>query len=114
MYVIVLLLMSLGMGADEIIMNAKGEVVSDLTQTLWAFMFFILSTMWSAQDSKARNIHRPFDFGFIIYILWPISFPAYLIATRGVEGIITFLGFLAIWCGPWLLGLVSYVYIYSG
>ncbi|GGC05764.1 hypothetical protein GCM10011352_34940 [Marinobacterium zhoushanense] len=114
MYIIVLLLMSLGMGADEIIMNAKGEVVSDLTQALWAFMFFILSTMWSAQDSKLRNISRPFDFGFLIYILWPISFPTYLVATRGMEGIVMFLGFLVIWCGPWLLGLVSYVYIYSG
>ncbi len=114
MYVVMLLLMSLGMGINEIIMNSKGEVVSDVTQTLWAFIFCILSTMWSDQDSKEKKIHRPFDFGFLVYILWPISFPSYLIVTRGMEGIVTFLGFMAIWCGPWLLGLVSYVYIYSG
>ncbi len=111
--IIVLLLLFLGMGGVEIIMNRQGESVSDATQSVWAFIFLVLSILWTIEDSKLTRFDKPVDFDFLMYIFWPIAFPYYLISTRGVEGITLFLGFLAIWCGPWLAGLVAYVYIYT-
>ena len=94
-------------------MNRQGEVVSDATQTLWAFIFIVLSIMWAIEDSKATHFEKPFDFDFLMYIFWPIAFPYYLVSTRGIEGVTQFLGFLLIWCGPWLAGLIAYVYVYT-
>ena len=105
-----LLALSLGMGALEVMLNIRGEVVSDSTQSIWGFVFVVLSIMWAYADSKQRQFHKPFEFGFVAYVLWPLVFPWYLVTTRGIEGAVLFLGFLLLWLGPWLAGLVAYVY----
>lgn len=108
-----LTLLSLGMAAAEILMNSQGEFVSSSTQTIWSFIFLVLTIIWAVDDSRSSKFSRSFDFDFLMYIFWPIAFPYYLISTRGTEGIPLFVGFLALWCGPWLLGLAAYVYIYN-
>ncbi len=105
-----LLALSLGMGALEVMLNIRGEVVSDSTQSTWGFVFVVLSIMWAYADSKQRQFHKPFEFGFVAYVLWPLVFPWYLVTTRGIEGAVLFFGFLLLWLGPWLAGLVAYVY----
>ena len=109
----VMLTLSVSVGGLEIVVNLRNEVVSDATQSIWGFVFVLLSILWAYADSKQRGFHRPFDFGFLAYVLWPIVFPWYLIATRGIEGVTLFLGFLLIWLGPWLAGVVTYVYFSS-
>jgi hypothetical protein len=106
----VLMVLSFGMGVLEVVLNLHDEVVSDTTQSLWVLVFLVLSIMWVYADAKERSFHKPFDFGFIAYVLWPVVFPWYLITTRGVEGLVLFMGFLMIWFGPWLAGVVAYVY----
>ncbi|MCB1925511.1 MAG: hypothetical protein KDJ27_17510 [Gammaproteobacteria bacterium] len=106
-----LLALSLAMGALEVSLNIKGEAVSDSTQSLWGFAFVVLSIMWAYADSKQKQFHKPFEFGFVAYVLWPLVFPWYLVSTRGNEGIVLFLGFLLLWLGPWMAGLVAYVYL---
>ncbi len=105
-----LLASSAGMGLLEIWANLRGEVVSAGTQSLWGIVYVVLSIMWSYADSKQRQFHKPYEFGFVAYVLWPVVFPWYLVTTRGVEGVVLFLGFLALWLIPWLAGLVAYVY----
>jgi len=111
--IITLLLLSIAMGVVEFIMNAKGDVVSDSTQTLWGLLYVFLTIIWCLADAKEKKIERPFDAGLIMYLFWPILFPGYLIKTRGIEGLVYFIGFLSIWAGPWLTGLVAYVYFYT-
>lgn len=106
----ILLLLFLCMSALEIIVNLQGETVSDTTQSIWGFVFIILSILWAYADSKQKSFHKPYEFGFLAYALWPIVFPWYLIATRGIEGFVLFLGFLLLWLGPWLLGCIVYIY----
>ncbi len=98
------------MGAIEVLLNLQGKVASGSTQSLWGLVFVVLSIMWVYADSKAHHVHKPFEFGFVAYALWPIAFPWYLVSTRNAEGIILFLGFLLLWLGPWLAGTVAYVY----
>ena len=104
---------SLVVGAAEVYLNSTGNFLTEQTQTLWGFIFVILSIMWATEDAKTQSFDKPFDFGFLMYIFWPIAFPYYLIATRKLDGLIYFSGFLAIWSGPWLAGLIAYVYLYS-
>lgn len=66
--------------------------------------------LWVYCDAGRSDFEKPFDFGFLVYIFWPVALPWYLVSTRGVEGVLIFLGFIALWIGPWLMGLVAYVY----
>ena len=97
-----LLALSVGMSALEVLLNLKGKVASDTTQSLWSVSFVILSIVWAYADSKQRQFHKPFEFVFLAYMLWPVVFPWYLVSTRGVEGVVLFLGFLLLWLVPWL------------
>lgn len=109
-YILTLAAMSLGMTALEVVTNLKESMVSESTQGLWGLIFVFVTVLWVQNDSKKNGFERPFDFGFLIYIFWPISFPWYLIFTRGMEGFVLFLGFISFWIGPWLAGLVAYAY----
>lgn len=113
LYIVILVLISLGMGVVEVAMNGRGEVVSDTTQWLWGLVFIVLSILWAVDDAQSSHFEKPFDFDFLMYIFWPLAFPYYLLSTRKYEGIPLFLGFLMIGIGPWLAGLVAYVYGYS-
>ena len=110
---ITLFLSATGIGIAEVLLNSKGDLVSDSTQTLWALIFFILTIAWTMADAKINNIEKPFDYGFLLYIFWPIAFPYYLYTTRGLDGLVLFIGFISLWVGPWLAGLVAYTYAYT-
>jgi len=111
--VIVLFIFSLVVGAFEFYLNSLGEFETSLTQTTWGLVFLVLTVVWAMDDAKKQKFDIPFDFGFLIYIFWPIAFPYYLISTRRTEGLLHVAGFLALWQGPWLAGLVAYVYFYE-
>ncbi len=113
LYLLTLILLAFGVGVIEVMLNSKGEVVSDTTQTFWGFIFFILSILWAMADANDNDFKKPFDFDFLMYLFWPIAFPYYLFSTRGLEGIVLYFGFVSIWTGPWLAGLIAYTYIYN-
>lgn len=108
-----LIFLAIGVGFAEVLLNSRGEVVSDATQSLWGFIFLIVTIVWATADSETNDFDRPFDFGFLLYIFWPVALPYYLISTRGIEGVVLLLGFMGIWLGPWLAGLVAYTYVYT-
>lgn len=110
---ITLFLSAIGIGITEVLLNSKGDLVSNSTQTLWALIFFILTIAWTMADAKTNDFEKPFDYGFFLYIFWPIAFPYYLYATRGIDGLVLFIGFISLWIGPWLAGLVAYTYVYT-
>lgn len=101
------------MGFVEVHLNSRGDVVSDETQSLWGFIFLIITIIWAIADSKTNDFEKPFDFGFLMYVFWPVALPYYLISTRGMEGVVFLFGLLGIWVGPWLAGLVAYTYVYT-
>ena len=108
-----LILLAIGMGAVEVFLNSSGEVVSDSTQSLWGLIFLVMTIVWAMADADTNEFEKPFDFGFLMYIFWPVALPYYLVSTRGIEGVVLFLGLISIWLGPWLAGLVVYTYVYT-
>ena len=109
-YLVVLLVLAIVMTLVECLAAIKGEEVSNGTHLLWCIISLALTAFWAMEDSKTSQFEKPFDFGFLIYMFWPVLFPWYLYKTRQVEGLIMFLGILGLLFGPWLGGLVAYVY----
>lgn len=108
-----LLLLSLAYSGVQIALNMQGEIVSDTSDAVWAFVFAIMVAVWATKEPKQKEFYAPFEFGAFLYFAWPLVLPYYLIKTRGVEGVVIFLGFTALYLMPFLSGLVAYVYIYQ-
>ena len=94
----------------EITLNIREDYLSDATQAAWGIIFILLSIFWAYYDAKESNFDGPFEFGFLVYIFWPVALPWYLVTTRGLEGVFVLLGLIALWIGPWLSGVVAYFY----
>ena len=94
----------------EITLNLNHQEVSTTTDNAWNLIFLFGTIFWAYHDQNRKEFKKPFDFGFLMYIFWPVAFPWYLIRTRGVDGLIMYIGFLGVWLGPWLGGLVAYIY----
>ena len=105
-----LLLLSFGISIIEIALNLKEQEVSGSAQASWSIVFTILVAMWVQKDSRNNDFDQPFDFGLFLYLFLPLLLPYYLYCTRGVEGFVTFMGFIAIYCLPFFSGLVAYIY----
>jgi len=108
--IVALLLMSVGMSFVEFQMNLEGEELSEKTWGLWAFLNVILVGTWVLYDRKSSDFERPFDFGLFLYLFLPFLLLYYLVRTRGHEGLVTYIGFIAIYLLPEFMGLVSYAY----
>lgn len=110
-YLVLLLILTLGMTFVEVLSVLKSYEVQNSTVFLWKISFFILTILWVKEDLKTKDFEQPFEFSFLLYILWPITFPWYLVSTRNIKGFVLFLGFLLIFFFPWLSALISYAYI---
>ena len=109
-FLIVLLIICAGVSTVEVILNMRGEDLSEATSSAWTFIYVILVALWVQRDSLNEKFERPFDFGLFLYLFLPVLLPYYLVRTRGVEGIFTFLGFVLVYFLPFILGLVTYAY----
>ena len=80
----------------------------DSIYNLWLFVFVILIAYWCDKDSVGKN--WPFEFSFFVYLFWPVALPYYLFKTRGVDGLIMFIGFTALYVTPNIMWLIGYQY----
>jgi hypothetical protein len=111
-YILLLLFtLSIAYSAVQAALNARLEVVSDTSDLAWAFVFSLLVAVWATKEPRQAEFSAPFEFGAFLYFAWPVVLPYYLTKTRGLEGIVLFLGFLALYFMPFLSGLVAYVYL---
>jgi hypothetical protein len=79
LYIYTLIFLAICMGIIEIFLNLQGQELSESTQSVWGLVFVMLSILWTYYDADRSHFKRPFDFGFLIYVFWPIAFPWYLI-----------------------------------
>ncbi|WP_370280694.1 hypothetical protein [Pontibacterium sp.] len=111
LFIVVLLVLSLGMAVTEVAFNLHSETISESTQVIWAIIFLFSTIMWAYYDADRKDFDKPFDFGLLVYVFWPIALPWYLLKTRGLEGVLIFLGFLFLFVGPWLAGYLTQIYV---
>jgi len=110
LYVYTLIGLAVCMGTVEVLLNLQDKVVSDSTQTIWGFVCLVLTILWAYFDADRPDFEKPYDFGLFAYVFWPIALPWYLFTTRGVEGLVVYFGFMSLWLGPWIAGLIAYTY----
>ncbi|WNO09149.1 hypothetical protein [Teredinibacter sp. KSP-S5-2] len=84
--------------------------VSPQTDALWMFIFALLVAVWATKEPKQKEFSAPFEFGAFLYFVWPIVLPYYLVKTRGLEGVVLFFGFVALYYIPFISGLLAYVF----
>jgi hypothetical protein len=105
-----LLVMSLLYSMAGAYMIIKGGAVSDRTGLLWVLAFALLVALWAKNDKELRNEQKPFEYSFFVFLFWPFVLPYHLIRSRGVEGLLMFIGFLAMHELPYYIATLAWVY----
>ena len=91
------LLISVAVAALEAFAYYKGHEVGHSFYIVWAIVSNLLLLFWLNLDAKERaEIYRPYEFGFLVLLVWFPYFPYYLIRTRRLQGALLFLGVLAL------------------
>ena len=88
---------------------SRGVLPSESTEMLWFVVFSILAGVWLKNDissdgsETARQIPH-----YALFLFWPLVLPYHLVRSRGAEGFVLFVGFVATYLAPWLTQLVSW------
>ena len=101
-----LLSISLLLTIQQFFMGMNDKESSGTLFTLWMIAFVILISMWCKKDQEGRQEFT--NIGLMALIFWPIVLPYYLVKTRGVEGLILFIGFSSLYISPNLSWLIGY------
>lgn len=92
-----LVLMSVLVGCYELCLFISGLENPGAVTGTWKILFVILLIIWVDLDSRPRpDIYRPFEFGFLIFIFWPVYIPYYLVKTRKLKAILMLPALLAL------------------
>jgi FtsH-binding integral membrane protein len=108
--VIGLLVISITYSVVAAIAVFKGGALSDRTGILWILCFAMLVALWAKNDARARGEQKPFEYSYFVFLLWPVVLPYHLIKNRGTDGLVMFLGFLAIHELPSFVAVMAYAY----
>ncbi|HUE71860.1 MAG TPA: hypothetical protein VMP01_13325 [Pirellulaceae bacterium] len=71
---------------------------------LLSYVPVIFALLWITEDARRRRCTPCFDFGLLMWYLFPLTLLGYLVWTRGWWGLVVFVGVLAVIYVPWMLG----------
>ena len=78
--------------------SAQGVQPSHALAYGWPAAFLFLVALWLVEDSKSYpSIYKPFEFGFLVYVLSPLYLPYYLWRTRRFLGLLLLVGFVVLY-----------------
>ncbi len=70
----------------------------------WSVVLSLLVATWVEADSRGdARVYRPYEFGFLVYLIWPLYLPYYLIRTRGAWGLAWLAGLATLYFLGWAL-----------
>jgi len=95
-------------------MHLYGSESSITTITLWTIIFAILVALWAQEDAESGHKEIPFEYSFLVFLLWPPMLAYYLIKSHGFLGCLIFLGFLFLYLMPFAIGLTINLGHYIG
>ena len=81
-----------------------GESPTELEVIVAGYVPMIFVLLWMTDDAYRRRSTPCFDFGFLMWIFFPLTLLGYLVWTRGWWGLVVFAGMLAAIYVPWFVG----------
>ena len=85
---------------------ARGFEPPGLYRVLYPLAFLWLIGWFLQKDSSKHVFKGVCDLGFFLYLTWPLSLPYYLFRTRGIKALLMVLGFLAVYLGTYIIGVM--------
>jgi hypothetical protein len=107
----VLLTMMIASGAlcvYSVYLSDEGLVAGSALYQSWGIIYSILVAIWTIDDMKTRGEQPTFGHGLAALILWPLFLLWHLVKSRGTEGIVVYLGFLALYSLANVLNMAFY------
>lgn len=89
--------------ADTVLCTAAGLEPSRAVEFLWTWSLSLLVVWWVRHDYYRSRYWPCFEYETFMFAGWLLLLPHYLVRTRGVRGLLIFLGFM----GLLLLTLVA-------
>ena len=105
---VTLILMSLLLSARQFYLGLSEIGPTDNIYAIWLVVFVVLIAFWCDKDRVGKN--WPFEFGYFVYLFWPAVLPYYLFKTRGVDGLVMYVGFVALYVMPNIMWILGYQY----
>jgi hypothetical protein len=103
-YLATLVVGSALVAAYEAFVYSRGLEPASPAAAAWPAVFMVLLVLWVVEDSKSYPaVYKPFEYGFLVLVLWLPYLPYYLWRTRGAFGLLLLAGFVVLY----LLGFLA-------
>lgn len=94
----------------EVVALSNNMAGSERLLELSSLLSVVLLVMWVDLDSRTRpEIYRTFEYGWLALLFWMPYLPYYFWRTRGLQGVLMFLGLLGIALAAQIIEVVDYV-----
>jgi hypothetical protein len=104
-----LLLLSLGLGFFFAAYGALGSPAAQMAATILVCVLPLFIIFWVLQDARRRRCVPCFDFGFLLWLTFPLGVIWYLFWTRGWKGVALLAAFLGLFLAPCVFGNIVFV-----
>ena len=89
---------SLFVAMMQLAMAVAGLSPGDETLNLWATVYVLQLASWvDADTARHRQVYRPYELGWFIYLFVIPYVPYYLVKTRGARGLLWLAGFVGLY-----------------
>jgi hypothetical protein len=68
--------------------------------------------LWLQKDARRTGVGSVLDWGFFLWLLWPVLIPWYAFKTRGIRGWRLAAGLLGLVCAPVITAATFSVWLY--
>jgi hypothetical protein len=86
--------------------SPKGHEPPPVLSAIDSLGFLWIIGWWLRRDSRKRGIAWVYDMGLFLYYAWPFIMPYYLLKTRGRKGLLVILGFVGVYFGAGIVGVI--------
>jgi len=87
---------------------SRGAEISDQTRVVWLLVFSILVTLWSRSDYTVTRATGEYSY-LLMFFFWPIVLLYHLVRSRGVEGLMLYVGFVSTYIAPYVAQVFAWV-----
>jgi hypothetical protein len=107
----VLLAISAALSGVGALAASRGKDVSESTDMLWTFVFSVLLTLWARADDRYPVTRSKGDYSYLLmFFFWPVVLLNHALRSRGMEGAVLYVGFMAIYFVPYVVRMAVWVW----